>query len=144
MNSRRWIAVAIALAGVFATTTASAEDVKTFSGIASFYGRQDNPRVASGGRYYPYGMTCAHRTLPFGTRLRITDQKTHRSVNVTVNDRGPFVAGRVLDLSVGAAQALRMIERGVIEVHAVITYSPQPKAKPKPRDASRSLPRRDT
>ena len=86
-------------------------------GMASFYGRRHAGRkTASGERYDPSALTCAHRTEPFGTRLRITDLETGRQVVVTVNDRGPFVHGRVVDLSLAAARELGMIERGVTRV----------------------------
>lgn len=71
--------------------------------------------------YYPghgSGLTAAHKTLPFGTRIRVTDPKTGRSVIVTINDRGPFNRGRVLDLCTGAARSLGMIGKGVIYVRA--------------------------
>jgi rare lipoprotein A (peptidoglycan hydrolase) len=89
-----------------------------FAGRASFYSL--GQQLASGGKFLPEGLTAAHRTLPFGTRLRVTDQKSGRSVVVTVNDRGPYVNGRVLDLSLGAARALGMIDSGVIEVRAEV------------------------
>lgn len=81
--------------------------------LASFY---DEPQLlATGGRYDPSGLTAAHRTLPFGTRVIVTDTKTSRSVTVTINDRGPAKwTGRDIDLSLGAAQALEMEERGII------------------------------
>ena len=91
---------------------------RDFSGTASYY--WEGSQVASGGHYDPDGLTAAHRTLPFGTRLQVTDLISNRSVVVTVNDRGPFVAGRVLDLSRGAAQALGMIQRGVTRIHASV------------------------
>ena len=65
-------------------------------------------------------MTAAHRTLPFGTKLRVTDPKSGRSVVVIVNDRGPYIGGRVLDLSLGAARVLGMTSRGVIQVRAEV------------------------
>ena len=65
-------------------------------------------------------LTAAHRTLPLGTHLLVTDPKTHRSVTVVVNDRGPFTKGRVLDLSLAAAKELRMINRGLIKVTAAV------------------------
>jgi len=65
-------------------------------------------------------MTAAHRTLPFGTRVHVTDLNSGRSVDVTINDRGPFVHGRVLDLSRGAAQALGMMARGVTRIRASV------------------------
>jgi rare lipoprotein A len=86
-------------------------------GLASFYGRRHRGRrTASGARYDPAAFTCAHRTEPFGVRLAVTDLDTGRSVVVTVNDRGPFVRGRVIDLSLAAARALGMVERGVARV----------------------------
>lgn len=73
--------------------------------MASFYEAPQG--IACGrGRYDPNGMTVAHRTLPCGTRLKVTHLRTGKSVTVTVNDRGPFVRGRDLDLSRGAAQAI--------------------------------------
>jgi rare lipoprotein A len=86
-------------------------------GLASFYGRRfQGRRTASGTRYDVRGFTCAHRNLPFGTRLRVVDLETGRAVEVTVNDRGPFAKGRVVDLSLAAAHALGMVSRGVIRV----------------------------
>ncbi len=86
-------------------------------GMASFYGREfHGRRTASGERYDMHALTCAHRTAPFGTRLRVTNLETGRSVVVTVNDRGPFVRDRVVDVSLAAARALGMVERGVARV----------------------------
>ena len=81
--------------------------------LASFY---DEPQLlATGGKYDPHGLTAAHRTLPFGTRVKVTDVATGRSVDVTINDRGPAIwTGRQIDLSLGAAQVLQRQERGVI------------------------------
>ena len=76
----------------------------SFSGIASYYGNESGSKTASGERFNQNAMTCAHRSLPFGTKLRVTHGG--RSVVVTVNDRGPFIRGRVLDLSTGAAHAI--------------------------------------
>ena len=79
---------------------------RSFSGVASYYGSESGSETASGERFNQNAMTCAHRSLPFGTKLRVS--AGGRSVVVTVNDRGPFVRGRVLDLSKGAARALGM------------------------------------
>ena len=81
--------------------------------LASFY---DEPQlIATGQQYDPMGLTAAHRTLPLGTRVKVTDAATGRSVDVTINDRGPAIwTGRQIDLSLGAAQLLQMQERGVI------------------------------
>ena len=92
--------------------------VGTFSGKASYYGSESGSRTASGARYNPSGMTAAHRSLPFGTKLKVTH--AGRTVVVTVNDRGPFVRGRVLDLSKGAAQAIGLTGRGVGHVVAEV------------------------
>lgn len=89
-----------------------------FSGIASYYGRESGPRTASGQRFNPQAMTAAHRHLAFGTRLRVTHRG--RSVDVTVNDRGPFIRGRVLDLSAGAARAIGLTGAGVGHVTAEV------------------------
>jgi rare lipoprotein A len=84
------------------------------TGIASYY--SSGTRTASGARFNPGGMTAAHRTLPFGTRVLVTSAATGRSVTVTINDRGPFVKGRIIDLSRGAAQALGITGSGLARV----------------------------
>ena len=84
----------------------------SFSGVASTYGNESGSKTASGERFNENAMTCAHRSLPFGTKLRVTHGG--RSVVVTVNDRGPFVRGVSLDLSIGAAQLIGMHGTGVV------------------------------
>jgi rare lipoprotein A len=91
---------------------------RTFSGMASFYGNEAGSRTASGQRFNQGAMTAAHRSLPFGTKLRVTHGD--RSVVVTINDRGPFIRGRVLDLSKGAASAIGLTSRGVGRVVAEV------------------------
>jgi len=115
-----WVAVGLALASGIAGEQALAQGPREFSGIASYYDEDYKGKTASGKIYDGKKLTAAHRTLPFGTRLSVTDSKTRRKVTVTVNDRGPFVDGRVLDLSFAAAQALRMTERGLINVTAAV------------------------
>jgi rare lipoprotein A len=90
----------------------------SFSGMASYYGNESGSRTASGQRFNQGAMTCAHRSLPFGTKLRVTHGG--QSVVVTVNDRGPFVRGRVLDLSTGAARAIGLTGAGVGRVTAEV------------------------
>jgi rare lipoprotein A len=90
----------------------------SFSGIASFYGNESGSKTASGQRFDQNALTCAHRSLPFGTKLRVTHGG--RSVVVTVNDRGPFVHGRVLDLSTAAARAVGITSAGVGHVTAEV------------------------
>ena len=86
--------------------------------MASFYGNESGSKTASGQRFNQNAMTAAHRTLPFGTKLRVT--RGDRSVIVTINDRGPFVRGRVLDLSTGAARAIGLTSAGVGRVVAEV------------------------
>jgi rare lipoprotein A len=97
---------------------ASISSGHSFSGIASFYGNESGSKTASGQRFNQNAMTAAHRSLPFGTRLKVTH--SGRSVVVTVNDRGPFIKGRVLDLSTGAARAIGLTSRGVGQVVAEV------------------------
>jgi rare lipoprotein A len=91
---------------------------RSFSGVASFYGNESGSRTASGQRMNASAMTAAHRSLPFGTKLKVTHGD--RSVVVTINDRGPFIRGRVLDLSTGAARAIGLTSRGVGRVVAEV------------------------
>jgi rare lipoprotein A len=92
-------------------------------GVASFY--TEDEWTASGERFNTHAMTAAHPTLPFGTRLRVTNVTNGRSVVVRINDRGPFVPGRVVDLSESAAESLGMVERGVVKVKLdVVQKSP--------------------
>jgi rare lipoprotein A len=94
------------------------------TGTASFYADAlAGRRTASGAPYDPQQLVAAHRTLPFGTILRVTNPDNGRSVEVRVIDRGPFTRGRVLDLSRSAAEALDMISRGVVPVRIeVLSY----------------------
>jgi len=91
---------------------------RSFSGMASFYGNESGSKTASGQRFNQNAMTAAHRSLPFGTKLRVTHGD--RSVVVTINDRGPFIRGRVLDLSTGAARAIGLTGAGVGRVVAEV------------------------
>ena len=86
------------------------------SGMASYYGSESGSQTASGARFNPSAMTAAHRTLPFGTKVRVTNKSNGRSVVVTINDRGPFVRGRIIDLSTGAAGVIGMMGAGVAPV----------------------------
>lgn len=88
----------------------------TQRGRVSLYGREfDGKKTASGEPFDPEALTMAHRTLPFGTLVRVTNLENQRSVDVTVNDRGPFVAGRIADVSLAAARKLGMVDDGVID-----------------------------
>jgi rare lipoprotein A len=101
-----------------ASITPSSGSGRSFSGMASFYGNESGSRTASGQRFKQNAMTAAHRSLPFGTKLRVTHGG--QSVVVTINDRGPFVRGRVLDLSTGAARAIGLTGAGVGRVVAEV------------------------
>src|SRR5438270_13680731 len=77
--------------------------------VATYYGQEfAGRRTASGEKFNPSGLTAAHRTLPFGTQVRVTNSRNGRSIIVRINDRGPFVKGRAIDLSSGAARAIGM------------------------------------
>ncbi|WP_426410418.1 septal ring lytic transglycosylase RlpA family protein [Bradyrhizobium ganzhouense] len=101
-----------------ASMTPSSGTGRSFSGMASYYGNESGSRTASGQRFNQNAMTAAHRSLPFGTKLRVTHGGS--SVIVTINDRGPFVRGRVLDLSTGAARAIGLTGAGVGRVTAEV------------------------
>ena len=96
------------------TPFASAERQVASRGLASFY--TEGTQTASGEKFDPHELTAAHPTLPFGTRLRVTNVASGRSVTVRVNDRGPFVPGRTVDVSYAAAERLGMVGRGVAKV----------------------------
>jgi rare lipoprotein A len=115
-----WTAAGLALASGIASGAACAHGAKQISGVAAYYSKDYKGPTASGELYDPKKFTAAHRTLPFGTRVRVTDLRTRRSVVVTVNDRGPFTKGRVIDLSMAAAKALHMTDRGLIQVTAAV------------------------
>jgi rare lipoprotein A len=108
-----------------AETTAGSEDRSTrssnriFSGKASYYSYPTG-KTASGSSFDRDLPTAAHRSLPFGTIVRVTDVATSKSVVVRITDRGPSVRGRVLDLSLGAARSLGITDRGVIQVRAEV------------------------
>jgi len=96
---------------------ARAEHPQEIEGHASWYGPGFAGRkTASGERFDPNALTAAHRTLPLGTKVRVTNLHNGRSVLVTITDRGPYIGRRVLDLSQGAARELRMVQRGVARV----------------------------
>jgi rare lipoprotein A len=120
MLFRKLIVAGLIFVPIILSSGAFAESPRQFSGVAAYYSTNYSGRTARGDRYDPGKFTAAHRSLPFGTRLRVTDPRSQRSVVVVVNDRGPFTKGRVLDLSLAAAKALRMMDRGLVKVTAVI------------------------
>ena len=88
------------------------------TGIASYYWQPQ--ALASGGRFDPNAMTAAHKTLPFGTRVRVKHLGNGRSVDVRINDRGPYVAGRIIDLSKAAAGKIGMTGQGIARVSMTV------------------------
>lgn len=98
----------------------------TFDGKATYYSNKLHGRHTSdGGIYDKNGLTCAHRTLPFGTMLKVTSKKNGKSVIVKVTDRGPWSKRFVIDLSWAAAQQLEMIRSGVIDVEIEVVEAPK-------------------
>jgi rare lipoprotein A len=111
------LAVAIAASAAGVAQAENAEDPLTQVGVASWYGPGFHGRLtASGERFDQQAMTAAHRKLPLGTRVKVTNLENDRFVIVEINDRGPYIRGRVLDLSKGAARSLGMVEDGLAEV----------------------------
>jgi rare lipoprotein A len=107
---------AIALGGCAASRPPAGGEAGE-TGMASYYSAAfHNGQTASGERYSKYAMTAAHRTLAFGTRVRVTHLDTGRHVVVRINDRGPFIKGRIIDLSYAAARELGMIRDGTARV----------------------------
>jgi rare lipoprotein A len=98
----------------FASDKNAAETQVASDGVASFY--TQGTQTASGEKFDTHELTAAHRTLPFGTRLRVTNVATGRSVTVRVNDRGPFIRGRDVDVSYSAAETLGMVGGGIAKV----------------------------
>ena len=87
------------------------------TGVASWYGSGfEGGKTASGERFDPDEMTAAHRTLPFGTMVRVTNLRNHRSADVRIINRGPFIKGRIIDLSPAAARQLQIGKSGVVRV----------------------------
>lgn len=98
-------------------TTISVDFIETGKMVASWYGPKfHGKQTANTEIYNQQAFTAAHKSLPFGTMLRITNPNNNNSVIVRINDRGPYISGRDIDLSKGAAKALGMIEKGVIKV----------------------------
>jgi rare lipoprotein A len=94
-------------------------------GLASWYGEDFNGRLTASGEVYDmYAMTAAHKTLPLQTVVRVEDLETGKSIEVRVNDRGPYVKGRVIDLSRKAARALGMRDQGVVRVRLHVLRMP--------------------
>src|SRR5262249_4981342 len=96
-------------------------------GVASFY--TEGEITANGEKFDTHELTAAHRTLPFGTRVRVTNVETGQSVTVRINDRGPFIPGRVVDVSQSAAETLGMVDKGITKVKLDVVKDTKEAAK---------------
>jgi rare lipoprotein A len=117
----RWICQHLIMALVITSgcrsTSSARSGMARETGFASYYAHKYHGRTtASGERFDMNAMTAAHKTLPFGTKVKVTNLDNGRSVIVRITDRGPFVKGRVIDLSLAAAKKLDMVRAGVAEV----------------------------
>jgi rare lipoprotein A len=123
-----WVALAAGCASVPPPATQLPREAPAGSaeeGLASYYGPglQGSP-TASGERFDDTQLTAAHRTLPFGTIVRVDDLENGKSVEVRINDRGPFTAGRIIDLSLAAARAIDMVRAGLARVRVTVVQRP--------------------
>lgn len=117
--------VSLLFVALFIALTSSAEQRYVANGKASYYADKFHGRLTSNGEVFNQdSLTCAHRTLPFGTYLRVTNKSNGRSVIVRVNDRGPFVDGRIVDLSKAAAEQLGMLRKGIVRVDVAQVMNP--------------------
>lgn len=115
------IAVIVFALACASTTQPTAKPAQPMEGVASWYGEEFAGRTTANGEIFdPLQFTAAHRTLPFGTVLDITNPKTNQTVRVRVNDRGPYIGGRVIDLSYAAASQIGLIEPGIGEVKIAV------------------------
>jgi rare lipoprotein A len=115
-NGALSVALAVAMSTAVALPQAQAQDT-LLTGVASWYGPGFHGRTtANGERYNMNELTAAHKSLKFGTKVRVTNGKNGKSVVVRINDRGPYVGSRIIDLSKGAAQAIDMIGPGTASV----------------------------
>jgi rare lipoprotein A len=106
LKKLRFDLIAVAFVVMFGTIGLHAGTASAQSGIASVYSTESGSGTASGARLRPGALTAAHRSLPFGTKVRVTNRNNGRTVVVTINDRGPFVRGRIIDLTPAGARAL--------------------------------------
>ncbi len=111
------VAIGAVVALLAVVQACAGHGIPTEEGIASWYGERFHGRLtASGETFDMQALTAAHPTLPFGTIVRVTNMKNRRTVDVRINDRGPYAKGRIIDLSYAAAKQLEMIDAGAVEV----------------------------
>jgi len=118
-----YVIISITLVGLIVLYQVAGPYYET--GIASWYGPGFHGNLTANGEVYDmYGVSAAHKTLPFGTIVRVVEIETDRSIVVRINDRGPFIEGRIIDLSKGAAEKLGIVEKGITEVGLRILHRP--------------------
>ena len=135
------VAAVVGAALLLGGPVAAGSNIKT-EGLASWY--KMGTQTANGERYDPMGITAAHPSLPFDTRVRVTNPKSGKSVVVRINDRGPFTGGRIIDLSQGAAKEINLVRAGIAQVKIEVlgTAAPtetaaaaEPAPEPEPAEA---------
>lgn len=140
MKLRVWsVAVLVVVAyGCAATAPVADRLPETVEGVASWYGEEFAGRTTANGEIFdPALLTAAHRTFPFGTILEVTNPRTKQAVTVRVNDRGPYIANRILDLSYAAAQNIGLIEPGIGQVSIrVVKFGSGDREPPVPFEAT--------
>lgn len=132
MRSRLILPLLLLFTAACATTRPQPGTIATTEGLASWYGQEFAGRTTANGEIFdPNALTAAHRTLPFGTLVEVTNVRTGRSVTVRINDRGPFIESRIIDLSYAAAREIDMVEAGVTRVRIDVLRVAEPDAPPK-------------
>lgn len=117
MKSNILLIISIVFITLFTTNTVQAQETALLEGKASYYADKYHGRqTASGELFDKRAMTAAHKTLKFGTIVKVTNKNNGLSVTVTINDRGPFIKGRIIDLSEKAAERIKMVNKGVADV----------------------------
>ena len=130
-----WLMAAVLLAPAGVGAAEKPKLGKTQTGDASFYSKRlAGKKTASGEHFDPQKLTAASKTLPLGTKAKVTSTETGKSVQVTVTDRGPFAQGRIIDVSPKAAETLGMKEDGVVEVKVKPVALPEPARDGPPRN----------
>jgi len=114
---KKFLNIPLLISVLFLSTACSKQPKNVQLGKASWYGKKHHgKKTASGEAYNMYAFTAAHKTFPFNSKVKVTNLRNKRSVIVRINDRGPFVRGRIIDLSYGAAKKLKFLNQGVVKV----------------------------
>lgn len=144
------VALVVALSGrsvaeppaCVATMATASPQSSNESGLASWYGEERQGKLTANGEVFDMnGLTAAHREFPMGTKVKVTNLKNHRTLILRINDRGPGIAGRVIDVSMAAAKNLGFLHSGLVPVELEVVSLPKPRAltaarRPTPAPAS--------